>query len=120
MELRINFLLIWGVSGTAPDLSSFGVSFLFNQQSSAEGIGGTYNFPQDQLLIRTALRNEVTPIVTETIFLPTRGRVIFTFDRNKMTINGSIEKMEFSIVPNDPYDRYRVTINGTFRNIPLR
>ena len=113
------FLVNLGASGTAPNLSSFGVSFLFNQQINPEGIVGTYNFPQNQLLIRTALRNEVTPVVTETIFLPTRGKVVFSFDRNKMTISGSIESMEFNIVPNDPYNRYRITANGTFKNIPL-
>jgi len=114
------YLVNLGASGNAPNLSSFGVSFLFTQQTNPEGIIGTYNFPQDQLLIRATLRNEVTPVVTETILLPTRGKVIFSFDRNTMTISGSIENMEFNVVPNDPYNRYRITVKGSFKNVHIR
>ena len=113
------FLINLGASGTAPNLSSFGVSFLFNQQTNPDEIGGTYNFPQDQLLIRTIFRNEVTATNSETLFLPTRGKMTFTVDRNTMTVSGSIENMEFNVAPNDPYNRYRVTINGSFKNVPV-
>ena len=114
------FLVNLGASGTAPNLSSFGVSFLFNRQTNPEGITGIYNFPQDQLLIRTVLRNEVTRVISETFSLPTRGKVAFLFDRNTMVISGTIENMEFNIVPNDPYNRYRITINGSFKNVSLK
>ena len=62
------FLVNLGAFGDAPNLSGFGIRFLFNQQTNPEGINGTYNFPQDQLLIRTDFRNEVTQTITENIF----------------------------------------------------
>lgn len=115
-----NFLVNLGAFGDAPNLSSFGIRFLFNQQPNPELISGTYTFPSDQLVIRTDFRNEITQTVTENLSFPTRGKVSFQYDRNSRKISGSIETLEFSIIPNDPYDRYRVTINGTFKNVPLK
>jgi hypothetical protein len=114
------FLVNFGAFGDAPNLPSFGIRFLFNQQTNPDGISGTYTFPGNQLLIRTDFRNEITQTVTENIFFPSRGKVSFQYDRNSRKISGSIENLEFSIIPNDPYDRYRVTVNGTFKNVPLK
>lgn len=114
------FLVNLGAFGDAPNLSSFGIRFLFNQQNNPDEISGTYTIPGDQLLIRTDFRNEITQTVTENLSFPTRGIVSFWYDRNSGKISGSIENLEFSIIPNDPYDRYRVTINGTFKNVPLK
>ncbi len=113
------FLVNLGAAGQAPNLPVFGVSFLFNLQANPEGISGTYTFPQDQLLIRTALRNEVSATATENLFNPVRGKVSFLYDRNTGKISGSIEDLEFSIVPNDPFNRYRLTVKGTFSNVTV-
>jgi hypothetical protein len=114
------YLVNLGATANAPNIPVFGLSFLFNQQPSVEGITGTYNFPQDQLLIKATLRNEVTPTVKETIFYPTRGKALFSYDRNSGKLSGTIENLEFSIVPNDPFGRYRITVNGSFNNVPVK
>lgn len=114
------FLVNLGAAGETPNISAFGISFLFNRQTGPDTIRGIYTFPQDQLLIRTGFRNEVTQTITETIFQPTRGKVSFLYDRSTGKISGSIENLEFSIIPNDPYNRYRITVSGNFENVGIR
>jgi hypothetical protein len=66
------------------------------------------------------LRNEVTGVYTENLVYPTRGKLTINYDPLSNTMNGSIDNLEFNVQPGDPYDRYRVTIDGDFRNVPAR
>ncbi len=113
------FLVTLGAVGTTHTLAVFGLSFVFNRQTTAEGIVGSYSFPRDQATIRVTLRNEVANTVSENLFFPTRGTVNFTYDTASKKINGSIQDLEFSIIPNDPYNRYRITIDGPFAAVPV-
>lgn len=114
------YLLNLGGETNTGTPSAFGVSFLFNQQTGPDAIGGTYNFPQDQLLIRTTLRNEVVPFVPETIIFPTRGKLVLVYDRTSRRISGTIENLEFNPLPNDAFGRYRITLKGNFGGVPAR
>lgn len=99
--------------------ASFGISFLFENKRSPETINSTYTFPQDQLQLRVTLRNDVMGGGYEILTFPTRGKISFSYDSSTKKINGSVQSLEFSIVPNDPYGRYRVTADGGFRDIPV-
>jgi hypothetical protein len=114
------YLVNLGGETNAGTPSSFGVSFLFNQQTGPDAISGTYNFPLDQLLIRTTLRNEAIPFVAETIVFPTRGKLVLVYDRTSRRISGTIENLEFNPLPNDAFGRYRITLKGNFSGVPAR
>jgi hypothetical protein len=114
------FLVDLGATGTATTRSTFGVSFVFNQQTTVQNIAGSYNFPRDQAAIRVTLRNEVVPALTETLFFPTRGTVDLSYDSVNKKINGNIRDLEFNPLPNDAYNRYRITIAGSFTGVPVR
>ncbi len=113
------FLVNLGAAGTAHTLATFGVSFVFNQQTNVQGIPGTYNFPKDQAVIRVTLRNEVSNTITENLFFPSRGTVSFAYDTVTKKINGTVQDLEFNIIPNDPYNRYRITVEGSFAAVPV-
>lgn len=100
--------------------SLFGISFLFENKTQAAAIPGTYTFPQSQLLLRVTLRNDVAINGTEVLSLPYRGKVSFTYDSNLQKISGNIDELEFNTLSNDPYGRYRVTVKGSFKDIPVR
>ena len=114
------FLINLGATGNAPDLSTFGVSFLFETTVRPEAVAGTYMFPRDQLQVKAVLRNEVTNTYTETIMYPTYGSVKFTYDSTAHSYSGSIHDLEFNIPATDPYGRYRVTVNGDYYHLPLQ
>ena len=113
------FLVNLGAAGTANTLSTFGLSFVFNQQTIAAGIVGTYSFPVDQAAVRVTLRNEVNNIVSENLSFPTRGTVNFSYDTVTKKIRGTIQNFEFSIIPNDPFNRYRINVEGTFSEVAV-
>jgi len=114
------FFVDLGATGTSNTRSTFGVSFVFNQKTTPQSIAGSYIFPRDQAAVRVTLRNEVAPAFAETLFFPTRGTVDFAYDSVNKTINGSIRDLDFSLLPNDPYNRYRITIAGSFTEVPVR
>ncbi|MGG9960648.1 hypothetical protein [Ferruginibacter sp. SUN106] len=114
------FLVNLGAAGTTHTLAVFGLSFVFNRQTTAEGIAGSYSFPRDQAIIRVTLRNEVVNTVSENLFFPARGTVNFAYDTASKKISGSVQDLEFSIIPNDPYNRYRITVDGSFSAIPVQ
>jgi hypothetical protein len=113
----IHYLVNLGERNTTGTPSAFGVSFLFNRQMTPDSITGTYDFPKDQLLVKASLRNEVQPFVSETIIYPTRGKVVFGYDRTTRRIHGTIQNLEFNPLPNDAFGRYRVTLNGNFNGV---
>jgi hypothetical protein len=114
------FLVDLGATGTATTRTTFGVSFVFNQKTNVQSIAGSYSFPKDQAAIRVTLRNEVTTAFTETLFFPTRGTIDLAYDSVAKKINGNIRDLEFNPLPNDLYNRYRITIAGSFTGVPVK
>jgi hypothetical protein len=113
------FLVNLGATGSGSALPVFGVSFILNGKTTAQAVNRTYRFPADYAAVSVLLRNEVAATMTESLFFPTRGTVSFAYDSIAKKINGAVQNLEFSIIPNDPFNRYRITLQGTFAGVPV-
>jgi hypothetical protein len=109
-----------GEQGTAQTQAVFGIGFTFSNISLAENIPGTYSFPSANQFVKVVLRNQIMPGRDETVLLPVFGKVSFSYDTAAKKISGRIENLEFNLLGYAPFDRNKIIINGTFEKISLK
>lgn len=106
-----------GEQGTANIQAIFGVSFTFNNKNILDSINGTYTFPAANQFIKVVLRSQITPGRDERYLLPVYGKVSFVYNSDMNQISGKIENLEFNADGVYPFDRNKIIINGSFERI---
>lgn len=95
----------------------FGISFFFKGKSIADSLAGTYYFPLHQLQVRSTLRNEALPFMPEQLIFPTHGKLVLNYNKSTHQLNGTVEDLQFNLLPNDALGRYRITVAGSFSKV---